>query len=273
MENLRGRLCFAKKKWADRNTNQRRLVLSIGRTRFARDAMDRLPAGLERETSFRFDSSWSKALQSAINIASMSEVTRILESMEGGDPKAAEELLPLVYEELRRLAATRLAMESPGQTLQATALVHEAWIRLSSQRNQNYQNRHAFFGVAAEVMRRILVDRARRRQAARHGGGQERVELDAVELPAADDELIQDVNEVLDALAELDSQKAEIVKLHFFAGLSFEEIASLLGVHERTVRRHWIFAKAWMCKELGMADRPSPFLPVPSGASSGRGPG
>ena len=184
----------------------------------------------------------------------MSEVTRILEAMEGGDPKAAEELLPLMYEELRRLAAARMAMESPGQTLQATALVHEAWIRLSSQRNQNYQNRHAFFGAAAEVMRRILVDRARRRQAARHGGGQERVELDAVEVPTGDDELIQDVHEVLDELAKLDPTKAEIVKLHFFVGLSFEEIASLQGVNERTVRRHWTFARAWMCKELGIEE-------------------
>lgn len=157
-------------------------------------------------------------------------------------------------------------MESPGQTLQATALVHEAWIRLSGQRNQHYQNRHCFFGAAAEVMRRILVDRARRRQAARHGGGQERVELDAVEIPVADDALIQDVHETLDELAKLDPQKAEIVKLRFFVGLSFDEIAALLGVNERTVRRHWTFAKAWMCKELGVE---SP-LPLPS---DGRGRG
>lgn len=182
----------------------------------------------------------------------MSQVTRILESIQGGDPKAAEELLPLVYEELRRQAAARMALESPGQTLQATALVHEAWLRLAGQRNQHYQNRHCFFGAAAEVMRRILVDRARRRKAARHGGGQERVELDAVEIATSDDELIQGVNEALDQLAKLDPEKAEIVKLHFFVGLSFEEIAALLGVNERTVRRHWTFAKAWMCKELGV---------------------
>ena len=184
----------------------------------------------------------------------MNEVTRILESIEGGDPKAAEELLPLVYEELRRLAAAKMAMESPGQTLQATALVHEAWIRLSGQRNQHYQNRHCFFGAAAEVMRRILVDRARRRQAARHGGGQERVELDAVEIATTNDELIQGVHEALDELAKLDAEKAEIVKLRFFVGLSFEEIAALLGVNERTVRRHWTFAKAWMCEELGVEE-------------------
>jgi len=180
----------------------------------------------------------------------MSEVTRILESIQSGDPKAAEELLPLVYEELRRLAAAKMAMEAPGHTLQATALVHEAWIRLSGQRNQHYQNRHCFFGAAAEVMRRILVDRARRRKAARHGSGQERVELDAVEIASINDEAIQGVHEVLDELAKLDPQKAEIVKLRFFVGLSFEEIAALLGLNERTIRRHWTFAKAWMCKEL-----------------------
>lgn len=182
----------------------------------------------------------------------MSELTRILGSVDGRDPKAAEELLPLVYEELRRLAAAKMARESPGQTLQATALVHEAWLRLSSQRNQQYQDRGSFFGAAAEVMRRILVDRARRRKAVRHGGGQECVELDAVEIPAADDELVQGIHEVLDQLAKLDPQKAEIVKLRFFVGLSFEEIAALLNVNERTVRRHWTFAKAWMCKELGI---------------------
>ena len=183
----------------------------------------------------------------------MSQVTRILESIaSGGDPKAAEELLPVVYEELRRLAAVKMAMERPGQTLQATALVHEAWLRLSGQRNQHYQDRHAFFGAAAEVMRRILVDRARRRKAARHGGGQERVELDAVEIGTANDDLIQGVHETLDQLAKLDPEKAELVKLHFFVGLSFEEIAALLDVNERTVRRHWTFAKAWMCKELAI---------------------
>ena len=178
----------------------------------------------------------------------MSQVTRILESI--GDPKAAEQLLPLVYDELRRLAAAKMAMEFPGHTLQATALVHEAWLRLSIQRNQQFQNRECFFAAAAEVMRRILVDRARRRKAVRHGGGQERVELDAVEISTNDDELIQGIHEVLDQLAKLDPQKAEIVKLHFFVGLSFEEIAALLGVNERTIRRHWTFAKAWMCKEL-----------------------
>ena len=185
----------------------------------------------------------------------VSEVTRILEAVGRGDPKAAEDLLPLVYDELRRQAAARMVLEPAGQTLQPTALVHEAWIRLAGQRNQNYQNRHCFSGAAAEVMRRILVDRARRRQAARHGGGLERVELDAIEIPNADDALIQGVHEALDELAKLDAEKAEIVKLRFFVGLSFAEIAALLGVHERTVRRHWSFARAWMCKELGIGEK------------------
>ena len=188
----------------------------------------------------------------AIKLVTMTQVTRILESVQAGDPKAAEQLLPLVYDELRRLAASKMAMEAPGQTLQATALVHEAWVRLSGQRHQNYQNRHCFFGAAAEVMRRILVDRARRRKAMRHGGDQERVELDAIEIPDANDDLVQSVPEVLDQLAKLDPEKAEIVKLRFFVGLSFEEIAALLNVNERTVRRHWTFTKAWMCKELGI---------------------
>ena len=201
------------------------------------------------------------AISSFALIVPVSEVTRILGAVERGNPAAAEELLPLVYDELRRQAAARMAREPAGQTIQATALVHEAWIRLAGQRNRHYQNRHRFFGAAAEVMRRILVDRARRRRAARHGGGLERVKLDAVEIPNADDELIQAVHEALDGLARLDPQKAEIVKLHFFVGLTFTEIATLLEINERTVRRHWTFAKAWMCKELGIEEKPGPSFP------------
>jgi RNA polymerase sigma factor (TIGR02999 family) len=187
----------------------------------------------------------------------MSEITRILETATRGDPKAAEKLLPLVYDELRQLAAAKMGRESSGHTLQATELVHEVWLRLCGQRNQDFYNRHLFFGAAAEVMRRILVDRARRRQAARHGGGQERVELDAVEVATSDDQLIESVHEVLDDLAKLDPEKAEIVKLRFFVGLNFEEIAALLNVNEGTVRRHWTFARAWMCKELGIEESDS----------------
>jgi RNA polymerase sigma factor (TIGR02999 family) len=195
-------------------------------------------------------------------LSQVSEVTRILDAVGQGDPTAAEALLPLVYDELRRQAAARMALEPAGHTLQPTALVHEAWIRLAGQRNQHYKNRHLFFGAAAEVMRRILVDRARRRRAARHGGGLEQVELDAIEIPNTDDELIQGVHEALEALGKLDSEKAEIVKLRFFVGLSFEEIAALLGVNERTVRRHWTFAKAWMCRELGVEEKQSSTHPL-----------
>jgi len=194
----------------------------------------------------------------------MSDVTRILDALGRGDPTAADQLLPLVYDELRRQAAAKMTLEPAGHTLQPTALVHEVWIRLAGQRNQRYQNRHLFFGAAAEVMRRILVDRARRRRAARHGGGLERVELDAIEIPNADDDLIQGVHEALDALAKLDPEKAEIVKLRFFVGFSFEEIAALQGVNERTVRRHWIFAKAWMCKELGVEEKQASTHPLSS---------
>ena len=165
--------------------------------------------------------------------------------------KAASELLPLVYEELRRLAAYKLGKEAPGQTLQPTALVHEAWLRLSRAPDQSWQNRTHFFRTAAECMRRILIDNARRKQQIRHGGGQQRVELDGLELPDNfDHERLLEVNEALDRLAIQDSTKAEVVKLRFFAGLENREIAELLGVSERTVERAWRFAKAWLLAEL-----------------------
>ena len=182
----------------------------------------------------------------------MSDVTQILERVEKGDGKAAEELLPLVYEELRRLAAAKMAQEQPGQTLQPTALVHEAWLRLVRTPEQNWQNRAHFFRTAAECMRRILIDSARRKQQIRHGGGQQRVELEGLEI--ADDSDLQqllDVNEALDRLAVQDITKAEIVKLRFFGGLENREIADLMGVSERTVERGWRFAKAWLLSELG----------------------
>jgi RNA polymerase sigma factor (TIGR02999 family) len=184
----------------------------------------------------------------------MSDVTQILERVEKGDGKAAEELLPLVYEELRRLAAAKMAQEQPGQTLQPTALVHEAWLRLVRTPEQNWQNRAHFFRTAAECMRRILIDSARRKQQIRHGGGQQRVEFEALEI--ADDSDLQkllDVNEALERLAVQDSTKAEIVKLRFFGGLENREIAELMGVSERTVERGWRFAKAWLLSELGHA--------------------
>ena len=181
----------------------------------------------------------------------MSDVTGIMQTIQNGDDQAAEGLLPLVYEELRRLAAHKMANEAPGQTLQPTALVHEAWLRLSQQRNQHWQNREHFYAVAAEVMRRILVDRARRRKAHKHGGQLERVDFDGVELqvPGSDDVVLQ-IHEALELLAAEDPEKAQVVKLRFFVGLENAEAAAILGVSEKTVQRHWSFAKAWLRRAM-----------------------
>jgi RNA polymerase sigma factor (TIGR02999 family) len=181
----------------------------------------------------------------------VSDVTRILEAIQAGQSQAAEELLPLVYEELRRLAAARLAHERPGQTLQPTALVHEAWLRVSAQTGARWQNREQFYAVAAETMRRILVDRARRRLTRKHGGHLERVDLDAVEPPVpSDDQVVLEVHDALERLAAEDPVKAEVVKLRFFVGLGNAEIAALLGVSDKTVQRHWAFARAWLCRAM-----------------------
>jgi RNA polymerase sigma factor (TIGR02999 family) len=182
----------------------------------------------------------------------MSDVTRILQSIERGDAQAAEELLPLVYEELRKLAAHKIANEAAGQTLQATALVHEAWLRLVRSPEQNWRNRAHFFRTAAECMRRILIDNARRKQQVRHGGGQQRVPLEELEIADEfDPQRLLEINEALDRLAAQDGTKAEVVKLRFFAGLENREIAEVLGISERTVERAWRFAKAWLLAELG----------------------
>jgi RNA polymerase sigma factor (TIGR02999 family) len=182
----------------------------------------------------------------------MSDVTRILETVERGDPTAAEELLPLVYDELRKLAAQKMALEPAGHTLQPTALVHEAWLRLVEAENQSWQNRAHFFAAAAEAMRRVLIDRARSKQAARHGGGWERVGLEMIDAPArADEDTVLRVNDCLEALAREDTKAAEMVKLRFFTGLSAEEAAVALGVTDRTGRRYWRFARAWLYERLG----------------------
>ena len=181
----------------------------------------------------------------------MSEVTHILEAIQRGHPHAAEELLPLVYDELRKLAAHRMAGEAAGHTLQPTALVHEAWLRLVRTPDRAWQNRAHFFRTAAECMRRILIDNARRKQQVRHGGGQERVSLEGLDL--ADDhdgQRLLQINDALDRLALQDASKAEIVKLRFFAGLENREIAEMLGISERTVERAWRFAKAWLLAEF-----------------------
>jgi len=181
----------------------------------------------------------------------VSELTVIFKRIDAGDSHAANELLPLVYEELRKLAAQRMARENPGQTLQATALVHEAWLRLGGDEQPAWRNRAHFFAAAAEAMRRILIDNARRKNYLRHGGGAERVNLDGLELAASmDDEQVLALNDALDRLAEHDAQKAEVVKLRFFVGLTNEEAAKVLGVSEPTVKRHWAYARAWLFREM-----------------------
>lgn len=181
----------------------------------------------------------------------MSEATSILESNQPGDPMAADELLPLVYGELRRLAAHKMANEAPGNTLQPTALVHEAWLHLGGDGQPAWMNRAHFFGAAAEAMRRILVDRAREKQALKRGGNLERVDLDAVELPSPmpDDQLLA-LDEALDRLTTVDTRAAEMVKLCFFIGLTQEEAARELGVSLSTAERIWGFARLWLLREV-----------------------
>ena len=178
----------------------------------------------------------------------MSDATRLLNAIEQGDPHAAGQLLPLVYDELRKLAAARMANEAAGHTLQPTALVHEAWLRLAgNDANVQFANRAHFFAAAADAMRRILVDRARRKSAGKRGGGWERINLDNVEVAIdADDDTLLLVNEALDKLAREEPGAAEIVKLRFFAGLTLEECGQLRGFTERTAKRHWAFARAWL---------------------------
>ncbi len=189
----------------------------------------------------------------------MSDLTRILHSIESGDAKAADELLPLVYQELRQLAAHKMANEAPGQTLQPTALVHEAWLRLTGNENKQWANRAHFFGAAAEAMRRILIDNARRKRALRHGGAQQRVEIQGTDISEAtsDDELLA-VHEALEKFTAIDKQKAELVKLRYFVGMTIEEAAEALGISAATVKRHWAYARAWLHQEIrGQRTRPS----------------
>ncbi len=179
----------------------------------------------------------------------MDDLTSLLNRVPGDDI-AAEELLPLVYRELRRLAAQKMAHEPAGHTLQATALVHEAWMRVSAEAH-GWQSRRQFFGAAAEAMRRILIDRARSKRAQRHGGGQERIDIDEIEIivEVQDDELLA-VHEALDRFATRDAQKAELVKLRYFAGLTIEEAADLLGISTPTAKRYWSYARAWLFREI-----------------------
>ena len=181
----------------------------------------------------------------------MSDVTRILDAVRQGDPKAGEELLPLVYEELRKLAAHKMAHEAPGQTLQPTALVHEAWLRLVGADPQHWSGRAHFFGAAAEAMRRILIESARRKARLKRGGKLERVELDELPIAAPDsDETLLKMDEALHQLEAEDPEKARIVKLKFFVGLTNQQVAESLGVAERTVERAWAYAKVWLFRAI-----------------------
>lgn len=181
----------------------------------------------------------------------VSDVTQILEAAQNGDPTAAEQLLPVVYDELRRLAAHRMANEAAGQTLQPTALVHEAWLRLVGNDNQKWDGRAHFFAAAAEAMRRILIDRARRKRRLKHGGEMQRVDFTTLDVAIlTDDEHLLAVDEALQKLAERDPVSAQLIKLRFFAGLPNIEAARLLGIPERSAKRTWAYARAWLFEEL-----------------------
>ena len=200
------------------------------------------------------------------------DVPKSQERPEGGELRPAEELLPLVYEELRKIAAHKMAQEAPGQTLQPTALVHEAWLRLGADGQPPWTNRAQFFAAAAEAMRRILVERARRRTALKRGGGANPVRLEEVEIPlvVADDERLLAVDEALEQFAAVEPRKAELVKLRYFTGMTFEEAASVLGIAVRTAKDWWAYARACLAVAL------DPSLEVgeplsPSRAQAGRG--
>jgi RNA polymerase sigma factor (TIGR02999 family) len=189
----------------------------------------------------------------------MPDLTPILSAIEQGDPRAAAQLLPLVYDELRQLAAQRLAQEKPGQTLQATALVHEAYLRLVDvEQARHWDSRGHFFAAAAEAMRRVLIDNARRRHSQRRGGAAQRLPLDGLEAaaPASDDELLA-VNDALGRLQQLDPPKAELVKLRYFGGLTIPEAAQALGISVTTANRYWTYARAWLHEALAAAWNPA----------------
>lgn len=181
----------------------------------------------------------------------MTEITQVLQAIGQGDGRASEELLPLVYDELRRLAAARMAQEAAGQTLQPTALVHEAWLRLVGDGDRTWQNRAHFFGAAAEAMRRILIENARRKSRLKRGGNRQRLNIDDLELAATtpDDKVLL-IDEALEKLQVEDPEKARVVVLKFFGGLTNQEVAEGMGVNERTIERHWAYAKAWLFQTI-----------------------
>src|SRR4029434_689471 len=189
----------------------------------------------------------------------MSELTRILTAIEQGDARSTDELLPLVYQELRRVAAHKMAHEAAGHTLQPTALVHEAWLKLVDSPNQSWQNRAHFFGAAAEAMRRLLIARARRKLTQRRGAGAPHLDADEIEIasPAPDDQLLA-LNEALDRFVALEPQQAELIKLRYFVGLKIEEAADVLGISEATAKRWWAYARAWLFNEIQSPGRSCP---------------
>ncbi len=215
------------------------------------DAMSELKGlRLNRENSSgtrRMDDLFSENLRAD----NMSDATVMLAAIEAGDAKAAERLLILVYDELRRLAASKLAQEAPGQTLQPTALVHEAWLRLVGAQTPSFKDREHFFRASAEAMRRILIDRARRKHTKRHGGGYQRVDFEDFDLaaPSADNQLLA-VNEALDKLALEHPVQAELVKLRYFAGMTNEEVSGVLGISVSTAKNYWTFSRAWLLNEI-----------------------
>lgn len=183
----------------------------------------------------------------------MNEVTRILNSHSPEDPKAAEELLPLVYDELRRLAAAKMASQPPGQTIQATALVHDAWLKLAGGEERHWNGSKHFYFTAAEAMRQILIDRARKKRRVRHGADLKRAEVELPEIAApvpSDDDTMLALNEAIEELEKQEPLKAQIVKLKFFIGLTDKEIGDQLGVSARTVKRHWAYARAWLFERI-----------------------
>jgi len=213
------------------------------------DALQHATKGILISSSFKAEAFFFRLPALCSN--ELSDLTHILHRVQQGDATAAQELLPLVYDELRKLAAARMVQEAPGQTLQATALVHEAWLRLAGSGDQDWNSRGHFFGAAAEAMRRILVERARKKKRVRHGGGLERVAWENVTLATEDDDdTILAIHEALEKLAKQSPQKAEIVKLRYFTGLEHQEIAEALGISEPTVRRHWAYARSWLYAEL-----------------------
>ena len=190
----------------------------------------------------------------------MTDVTRILSAIEQGDPLAAEQLLPLVYDELRKLAAAKMTQEKPGQTLQATALVHEAYVRLVDvNKAQHWDSRGHFFAAAAEAMRRILIDRARDKGRMKRGGDFQRLDLNKIEIATYthDDDLLA-LDEAIERLAGENQEFADLVKMRFFAGLSVEEAGTAMGLSARTARRHWAYSRAWLFKDLRHDDTPTP---------------